>query len=72
MQETAGLPVFTKDGLGVHRDLCYVSRCIHIEELESLKLPGDVIKGGGALFYVSACTQAVPHARVQPWRDAFV
>lgn len=51
LQETQSVPIFIKDGQGLHRDLCFVSRVMRLGEMESFKLPGD-LKSGGAMFYV--------------------
>ncbi|EFJ50702.1 hypothetical protein VOLCADRAFT_116719 [Volvox carteri f. nagariensis] len=47
--ETEWLAMMTRDGPGVHRDLCHVARLVALKEMESLKLPwspnGDVAAG---------------------------
>jgi hypothetical protein len=56
MSETEGLPLMTKDGPGVHRDLCHIARCISIADMSTLRLPAELKAGGGstgALIYVS-------------------
>ncbi|GLI59023.1 hypothetical protein VaNZ11_000849, partial [Volvox africanus] len=38
-EETERLALMTREGPGVHRDLCHVARLVSLKEMESLKLP---------------------------------
>ncbi|KAG2500801.1 hypothetical protein HYH03_001563 [Edaphochlamys debaryana] len=39
MSETEKLALLTRDGPGVHRDLCHVARVVSLKEMDSWKLP---------------------------------
>lgn len=55
--ETEGLALMTKDGPGVHKDLCHVAKVTSLNEMQSFRLPGD-FKGGSVYAFVSTSRAA--------------
>jgi hypothetical protein len=49
--ETQAIPLLAQHGAGVHRDLCHVVQAQELQQMASLRLPGE--HSCGLLVYVS-------------------
>lgn len=57
MSETSKIPLLTRNGPAVHRDLCHVMQAVQLQQMQSLKLPSDF---KSAAFVHVSCHKLAP------------